>query len=353
MKLGTKDRDIFLRYYSHYCFTHECGRHIKRYTFEEVLKRYNIPSLLIHIIYNIFDIHGLEQFDWREMGFMLFTICRPNSKPAEDLEYAFKFFTGNGLVDIDAPTLVRLRLQDVEQIFSFIVRPSSLPTFLDLFYSRWGDISSKTSDIMGAINQNSIFISVQRVTRIIKDIASQSVLPNNFEEKYFPFELVRLRRSMRLMKYALNTISITAMEIAMLRWKEGIHHQKIVQVILYAAVSKVHHQTLNFAFIAMRKVAVQHIAIVELQSHFRGHVLRSILRLAAQEHSSAILLQAFCRGMLSKPICRNLLLKRGLAATHIQRSFRGYLGRAIAKLRSENATCEITEVKWKLHRNFE
>jgi hypothetical protein len=183
VKLGTKDRDIFLRYYSHYCFTHECGRHIKRYTFEEVLKRYNIPSLLIHIIYNIFDIHGLEQFDWREMGFMLFTICRPNSKPAEDLEYAFKFFTGNGLVDIDAPTLVRLRLQDVEQIFSFIVRPSSLPTFLDLFYSRWGDISSKTSDIMGAINQNSIFISVQRVTRIIKDIASQSVLPNNFEEK--------------------------------------------------------------------------------------------------------------------------------------------------------------------------
>jgi len=114
---------------------------------------------------------------------MLFTICRPNSKPAEDLEYAFKFFTGSGLVDIDAPTLVRLRLQDVEQIFSFIVRPSSLPTFLDLFYSRWGDISSKTSDIMGAINQNSIFISVQRVTRIIKDIASQSVLPNNFEEK--------------------------------------------------------------------------------------------------------------------------------------------------------------------------
>ena len=332
--LEKKDRNIFLRKYCHFCFKHEFGRHIKRYTFVEILKQYDIPTEVVHRVYTIFDSFGLEQFDWREMGFMLFTVGRPNSKPREDLDFAFKFFTGNGLVDVDTPTLVRIRLRDVEEIFNFIIRPSSLSSILDMFYSSWGNASAASSDIMDAISQDNICISPQIVTRIIQDITAKVVLIDDFEEKYYPSELVRLRRSTRLMKYALNT-QYRAMEIAILRWKEVIRHQKIIQAILFAALSKLHHQTLDHTFLAMRKFTVQCIAIVELQRLFRGHAARSIARLEVQKHSTAILLQSIYRGTQSKEFCRGLLIKRGQAATNIQRSFRGYLGRAVARTRRE------------------
>jgi len=340
---------IFLRHYSHYCFTNESKNgHIKRYTFTAALKQYAFSSKFVHLIYTTFDTSGLEQFDWRELGFILFTISRPNSKPREDLEYAYKFVTGSGLLDVGTPTLARIRLREVERIFSLIIRPAALPSLLNMFYSCWGStVMLDSNKVMDAINTEKVFVSAEIVIDIIKDICSKSSSIDEFEERYYPSELFRLRRSTRLVKHALNTISFTAMKVAIARWKEVIHRRKVIQSTCRAMFSKLHRKQLSHAFLAMKKFAVQTIAAVELQRLFRGHIGRSTAKFELEKEFSAILLQTFFRGVKARAFCTDLFMRRIWAAIEIQRIFRGHLDRTVAMKRrgTQNALRAIANAK--------
>ena len=319
------------------------------------LKQYAISSKFVNLIYNTFDTSGLEHFDWRELGFILFTIGRPNSKPREDLENAYKFISGSGLLDVDTPTLNRIRLRDVERIFSFIIRPAALPRLLNMFYSCWGSIVMlDLNKVMDAVNTDKVFVSAEIVKDIIKDISSKSLSIDEFEETYYSLELFRLRRSTRLVKHALNTISFTAMKVAIVRWKDVIHRRIAIQTTYQAYFSRLHRKTLSHAFLATKKYALQTIAAVEIQRLFRGHIGRSTAKFVLEKDFSAILLQAFYRGMKARAFYTDLVFKRNWSAIKIQRIFRGHLDRILAIKRSgtRNALRAIANAKRAEMRNL-
>jgi len=324
--------------FSDYCFTQERTRFITRVTFKEALSEYNIPYHLITSICNSFDVSGQGKLDWRAIVFMLHTIRHPDSEPSNDLDNVFKFYTGKGLIDIDVPCKNRIRLREVEKIFGFIIRPDRIDEVLDEFNSIWTSVVLKSQNETMRVSKEAIhtyyekltndnlYVSYKMFKTVCETLASTSP---PFEDNYYPPFLVKIRRSAWLMKHALETLSIKAMETAILRWKEIAFKRKCIQTQLSMILNKIQAQRLSRGFGKVKRHALNCIALVEIQRLWRGHHGRLRTFFEWKKHERIIQIQSLFRGIQGRSFCAALIKKRNQAASKIQRAYRGHLGRRL------------------------
>jgi len=135
------------------------------------------------------------------------------------------------------------------------------------------------------------------------------------------------------MKHALETISSTAMEYAILLWKRMILKQKRIQSVLSMVLNRIHSQTLHILFLEIKKNAVKCIALIEIQRSWRGHRGRLSAAVQANTRDCAIQIQTLHRGIQARTLCSRMIEERVWAACEMQRAFRGFLGRKVASNR--------------------
>ncbi len=331
------------RDFSDHCFSQERTRFITRVTFIGALTAKRVPCNLINSLYICFDASGQEKIDWRAIVFMLNILSNPESDASDDLVDAFKFFTGRGLTDLDAPCKSRIRSAEVEYIFRYIIRPDKIGEVIDRFNSIWATymvnspkkstIATKNEDLHTFYEQltnKSLYVSLKVFSMVCKKLPT--TFPG-FEDHFYPPFLVKIRRSSRLMKHALETFSIKAMETALRRWKEIEFKRKTIQAHLLLILTRIKVSKLATGFCEIKRHALACIALVEIQRFWRGHQGRLKACLEANRRASIILIQSLFRGIRGRRYCKALIMKRNSAISKIQRTYRGRLGRVLASRR--------------------
>lgn len=328
---------------SDFCFTRERRRFVRRVTFAEALSECDVPDRLANSIVSAFDVSGQETIDWRAMLYMLHLVRHPDTSPSNDLKKSFQFYTGGLLDNIDAPCNYRLNFRLIEHVFRPIIRPDCMDKIMEIYNKIWINTVLQTAEdlkhhpIQEAIHtyyrklvNDDVYVSYKKFTQVVDIMVCSTEM---FEDEYYAPFLMAFKRSSRLMKNALEKMTQEVLGAAILRWKQSTQRQKSVQFKVLKILQRSKTEALFRGFDVFKRHAFNCVALVEIQSMWRGHSGRLQASSKRKKLHSIIKIQSLCRGSRDRTYCLAYIRRRNNSTNKIQRLFRGYLARIIFRKR--------------------
>ena len=353
------------------------GRYISRANFvqcvRQILGAGTGPRLAKSVddMFSVFDPRNRDQIDWRIMLFMVYIASKPLQCCRGILWNAFRFYVGEAGDILDCPPSGNIdggiRLRDLNLVLSPLVQVDSLPAVLKLFDNAW-------TNAAGASGNNSAHLLTRRSFEQILDGASikslleETIAVGNgnaldfnmcaFECQCYPSTLLHyIKKSRRALAIAnfIQDLDKAQMKAGVLQWKLYCSRRRHVRELVDAMTHRLWHQRVTKGFSALHRWAQQQVAAVHIQRVSRGFLGRVDAGVRYVFTFSSILLQSCARRYLER--CRYLQMcqRREEASTAIQRIARGNRDRRIAivallaRIEKERSELEMAKKTFEYH----
>ncbi|CAM9140583.1 unnamed protein product, partial [Hapterophycus canaliculatus] len=355
-------------------FRAEPQKYVSRPTFMTVMRRvygFQTAPLAGHVdqaalhklgeVYSTFDTDGCGKVDWRCLVFMFRVAMNAQATVEANLKWGFALYSSPGSFDPECDDPVSMA--DFKRLFNNMARFDKLGELNQVFDDAWEAVAS-SDDEAGRlavapgrgvncrkphkpleINMRLLTLILQQ--RPLKDLLrpalrfglrDRGTLTYAIEEAFFDPTLLALVKKKRrddrndvATSIFLGNTRRRAILVRIAMWKRLVRRRKRCVMLMMSIGGRFCKGNSSSAFRAVQRRAIACKASETIQRVYRGYLARLVAEFLRVLVRRVIATQAAYRGMRQRRKFLSWMSTKHLAATSVQRFFRGALGRKRAR----------------------